>query len=353
VDFGYYILNTYVPELDGSAADVYGRYIEQVDAAEALGFDTVWATEHHFRHFGGLTPSPQLLLTTLSQRVRRVRLGTSVSILPLHQPLRIAEDFAMLDVLSAGRLEFGVGRGMVLSGYAGYRSDWADAQDRMKEALALIQLAWTEPAVTFAGQHYQCSEVMVLPRPAQQPRPAIWVTASTDPASFRWIGEQGYGLMLVPWLFPIAAQNVSVFREGRAAGGHPGPGRVMAMYPTHVAETDPEARAAAKPAWARWQALLMPEMAPNAANRPGMSQQVQGLNYDVMVGERHALFGTVDRCVQHVRWMTETFGLTHLGLTFYFGGMPHTKALRAMELWSRHVAPHFRNARASSPALGA
>jgi len=353
VDFGYYILNTYVPELDGPAAAVYGRYLEQVDAAQALGFDTVWATEHHFRHFGGLTPSPQLLLTAISQRARRLRLGTSVSILPLHHPLRIAEDFAVLDVLSAGRLDFGAGRGMVLSGYAGYRSDWGNAQDRFKEALALVELAWTQPAVTFSGQHYQCSDVMVLPRPIQQPRPPIWVTASTDPASFRWIGEQGYDLMLVPWLFPIAAASMSIYRDARAAAGHPGPGRVMAMYPTHVAETDAEARAAVEPAWARWQALLMPEMAPSTANRPGMPQQVQALTYDVMVNERHGLFGEADQCVRHVRWMAETFGLTHLGLTFYFGGMPHATALRSMELWARHVAPAFRTARATPPGLGA
>src|SRR5581483_8970223 len=133
VRFGYYILNTYVPELDGAAADLYGRYFEQIEAAEAVGFDAVWATEHHFRYFGGMTPNPQMLLTAISARTRRLRLGSSVSILPLHNPLRIAEDFAMLDVLSGGRLEFGAGRGMVHSGYRGFGLRWDDAQDHMKE----------------------------------------------------------------------------------------------------------------------------------------------------------------------------------------------------------------------------
>src|SRR5919202_6146311 len=79
VEFGYYILNTYVPQLDGSAADVYSRYFEQVEAAEAVGFDAVWATEHHFRYFGGMTPNTQMLLTAISARTRRLRLGSSVS----------------------------------------------------------------------------------------------------------------------------------------------------------------------------------------------------------------------------------------------------------------------------------
>jgi alkanesulfonate monooxygenase SsuD/methylene tetrahydromethanopterin reductase-like flavin-dependent oxidoreductase (luciferase family) len=340
VQFGYYVLNTYVPELDGPAAAVYGRYLEQIDAVEAVGFDTVWVTEHHFAYFGGMTPNPQLLLAAVSQRTRRLRLGTSVSILPLHHPLRIAEDFAVLDVLSGGRVEFGAGRGMVHSGYAGYGLDWPSAQERLKEALELIRRAWTEPAVTFTGRFYQCREVTLMPRPLQQPHPPIWVTATLDPASFRWIGEQGYDLMLVPWLFPVAETLVPLYREARAAAGHPGPGRVLAMYPAHVAETAAEARAVAEPAWLRWLALALPEL---RAGRPDAPWE-RLLSYDRLVTERHVLFGGIEECIANARWIAATFGVTHLGLTFYFGGIAHTAALRAIELWGRAVAPALRAA---------
>ncbi len=342
MQFGYYILNTYHPERDGSSADVYARYLEQADAAEALGYDTVWATEHHCHPFGGMTPSPQLLLTAISERTRRVRLGTSVSILPLHHPLRIAEDFALLDVLSGGRLEFGAGRGMALAGYVEYGIPYEGSQDRMKEALTLIERAWLQPRVTFEGRFYRCQDVMLLPRPLQQPRPPIWVTASVDPASFRWIGERGYDLMILPWLFPTAPQNVEVYRAARRAAGHTGPGRVMAMYPTHIAETHEQARAAAEPCWAHWQRLLVPEMAASAANRPGMDRQVQGMTYDFVVAERHVPFGTVDEALALVRWLAG-FGVTHLGLTFYFGGLDHAAALRSIELWAREVFPRVRH----------
>jgi alkanesulfonate monooxygenase SsuD/methylene tetrahydromethanopterin reductase-like flavin-dependent oxidoreductase (luciferase family) len=248
VKFAYYILNTYIPEFDGPAAAVYDHYFEQVETAEAVGFDAVWVTEHHFSHYGGLTPNPQLLLTAISQRTRRLRLGSSVSVLPLHHPLRIAEDFAMLDVLSGGRLEFGAGRGMVHSGYGGYGLSWADAQDRLKEALGLVERLWTEPAVTFEGRYYRCQDVTVLPRPIQQPRPPIWMPANADLVSFRWAGEHGYNLMTVPWVFPYETTDAGLqaYREARAAAGHAGPGRIVAVYPCHVAETSAQAKVQAE-----------------------------------------------------------------------------------------------------------
>ncbi len=110
--FGYYILNTYVPELDGGSREIYSKWLEQMDAAEALGFDSLWVTEHHFRHFGGQMPSPSVILAAAAQRTKKMRLGAAVSLLPMHNPLRIAEEFAMVDQLSEGRLCFGAGRGM-------------------------------------------------------------------------------------------------------------------------------------------------------------------------------------------------------------------------------------------------
>jgi alkanesulfonate monooxygenase SsuD/methylene tetrahydromethanopterin reductase-like flavin-dependent oxidoreductase (luciferase family) len=344
LEFGYYILNTYVPELDGSAADLYGRYFEQVQAAEAAGFEAVWATEHHFRYFGGMTPSPQMLLVALGAHCRRLRLGSSVSILPLHHPLRIAEDFAMLDVLSNGRLEFGAGRGMMHSGYRGFGLSWDDAQDHMKEALALIDRAWTHEAVSYDGRYYQCRDVTMLPRPLQQPRPPIWVTANVDPESFRWIGEQGYDLMTLPWLFPpdATAARVRLYQEARAAASHPGRGRVLAMYPTHVAPTAAQARAQAEGAWANWRDFIRQELADVPGRAEQVAQRERMLQYDNMVAERRAIFGDVEQCVATVRWLAETFGITHLGLTFHFGGLDHAAALRAIELWGRDVAPALR-----------
>lgn len=343
MEFAYYVLNTYVPELDGPPADVYARYFEQIDAAEAAGFDAVWVTEHHFSYFGGLTPNPQLLLTAIAQRNRRLRLGSAVSLLPLHHPLRIAEDFALLDVLSGGRLEFGAGRGMVLAGYSGYGIPYEGAQERLKEALTLIEQAWTAPTVTFEGRYYRCADVRLLPRPLQQPRPPIWMPANLDMESFRWAGARGYNLMLVPWVFPheVSEAGVRVYREARAAAGHAGPGRILAMYPCHVAETAAAARAAAGAAWDRWREFILAELRPDPRVPPDPTRR-ERLSWDSMVAARRVLFGSPDECIATVRWLAETFGVTHLALTFYFGGLDHQTALRSIALWGRAVAPALR-----------
>jgi alkanesulfonate monooxygenase SsuD/methylene tetrahydromethanopterin reductase-like flavin-dependent oxidoreductase (luciferase family) len=346
VDFGYYILNTYIPELDGTGSDLYGRYREQIQAAEAAGFDTVWATEHHFRTFGGMTPNPQMLLAVIGQWAPKLRLGSSVSILPLRNPLQVAEDFAVLDVLTDGRLEFGAGRGMVLSGFAGFGVDWDTAQDRMKEALTLIDRLWTEPRVSFAGQFFQCENVALMPRPVQQPRPPIWVTANTDPESFRWIGARGYDLMTLPWLFPPdrTRELVGVYREARLAAGHTAPPRIMAMYPAHVAETAALARERCEAAWNRWRDFIVEEVRADPLRHQEADRRSAMLSYDNMVSERRAIFGSVEDCVATVRWLAETFGLTHLGLTFHFGGLSQDAGLRTVDLWGRAVAPAVNGA---------
>ncbi len=343
MELAYYVLNTYVPELDGSPAALYGRYFEQIAAAEAVGFDAVWVTEHHFSRFGGMTPNPQILLTAISQRTRRLRLGSAVSILPLHHPLQVAEDFAMLDVLSGGRLEFGAGRGMVLAGYDGYDVAWEGAQDRMKEALCLIERLWTEPTVAFDGRHYRCPAVSLLPRPVQQPCPPIWMPANVDLASFQWAGARGYNLMIVPWVFPQEAGQAGVraYREARAAAGHAGPGRIMAMYPGHVAASAAEVRARAETAWERWCEFIVVEMRRDSRIPPDPGR-AERLRYDNVVATRRALFGDPEQCIAGARWIAETFGVTHLALTFHFGGLDHQDALRAIELWAREVAPALR-----------
>jgi alkanesulfonate monooxygenase SsuD/methylene tetrahydromethanopterin reductase-like flavin-dependent oxidoreductase (luciferase family) len=343
VQFAYYILNTYVPELDGPPAMVYGHYFDQVAAAEAVGFDSVWVTEHHFSRYGGLTPNPQLLLTAFSQRNPGLRLGSAISVLPLHHPLRIAEDFAMLDVLSGGRLNFGAGRGMVHSGYGGYGRSWEGAQERLQEALLLIERLWTEPVVSFEGRHYQCPEVSLLPRPFQQPRPPIWMPANVDVKSYRWAGERGYNLMTVPWVFPYerTLAGLAAYREARAAAGHPGPGEIVSVFPCHVAATSAQARAEAEPAWHRWREITEAER-PLDELAPERQARQARYSYTESVAEHRALFGDPEECIANLRWLVETLQPTQIGLIFHFGGISHEAALRSVELWGRAVAPAFR-----------
>src|SRR5262249_17957598 len=206
--------------------------------------------------------------------------------------------------------------------------------------------AWTSPRITFSGKYYRCEDVLLLPRPLQQPRPPIWVTANMDPESFKWVGEQGYDLMILPWLFPVeqTQARLALYRDSRVAAGYSAPGRVLAMYPAHVADSEAKARAHAEVPWGVWREYALQEVMADAARQPELPERVQRLSYDNMVSQRRAIFGDPQQCAATARWIEETFGVTHLALTFHFGGMDHGAALAAIELWAGEVAPAVRSA---------
>lgn len=331
--FDYYILNTYVPEADGPAPELYRKWLEQVQFAEQCGYDMAWITEHHFRPFGGMLPNPQVLLAALAAKTERIRLGTSVTILPLHHPLRIAEDLAMLDNLSGGRIEVGVGRGMPHVEYEIFDADWDQAQDWLEEAIAVMCAAWTLDPFVWPGRHYQYDKpISVMPPPLQRPHPPIWMTANRDIEHFRWIGRQGYHLMTLPWVLPdyeLSRGLIAAYRESLQEAGHSvDEHEVLAMFPVHVAETDAEARAVAEPAWRNWRQMAFGERGAEVLNR---------MSYDRMVGDTRAIFGDPETCRRQVARLRDELGITRIACTFHFGGMPQQAVLASMRLFAAEV----------------
>ena len=343
--FGYYLLNTYVPDLDGDSADLYSHWVEQIDAAEELGFDSLWITEHHFRPFGGMIPNPQLLLTAAAQRTRRMRLGSSVSLVPMHHPIRIAEDFAMLDLLSNGRVNFGAGRGMSSEEYAVFCADWKTAQARLVEALEVIVRAWTDDILDWEGEYYHFHGLTVRPKPRQQPHPPIYVTAQKDPESFKMIGRQGYHLMTVPWIFTNELQRTRIelylntLREfGHSVEDH----EVFVMYPAYVSESDEQARVEVIQAWHRWREFALGEMGIDPSKGSLYEERFRHLSYDPMLVDSRAIFGGPETCVRHLRHIRDVVQPTHVGLVFHFGGLSQDKILKSMERFARLVAPALK-----------
>ncbi|MFI5269890.1 MAG: LLM class flavin-dependent oxidoreductase [Chloroflexota bacterium] len=182
--FDYYILNSYVRELDGEGPELYAKWIEQVELAEELGYSCAWITEHHFDDYGGMLPSPQLLIASLAQRTSHIRLGTSVSLLPMHQPVRIAEDMAVLDVLTNGRIEVGVGSGMAQTRYGVFGIDPADVRARLEEGVDVLVRAWTHEQFLWDGRFVHCpTPVTVRPRPVHPP--LSWPRCACLPKKWR------------------------------------------------------------------------------------------------------------------------------------------------------------------------
>src|SRR5207247_2608628 len=147
----------------------YQDIIAQIELGDLLGFDTVWLGELHFSRAFSILADPLMVLAAAAQRTRRIRLGTAVTLLPLHNPVKIAEEAAIADILSDGRLESGVGRGTAPAHYAGYDIPQDESRDRFEEALDFILRAWTHERFSFEGKYFQAHDLAVAPRPVQQP----------------------------------------------------------------------------------------------------------------------------------------------------------------------------------------
>src|SRR6266542_7052721 len=218
--FGAHYLSTYVPELDGPPADFYRNMFEQMRELDRLGYDDVWVTEHHYHEYGGMIPDPATFLSAVAAQTSRIHVGIAIVILPLHYPLEIAESYAMVDVVSNGRLEMGIGRGNPPELEA-YKIPVAEGPLRFRETWDVIEQAWTRGCVDFHGKTFSADSVRVLPMPVQRRHPRVWVAANRSDDTFRWAGAKGFELMTLPYMQDpaVLGEHIANYREARTAGG--------------------------------------------------------------------------------------------------------------------------------------
>jgi natural product biosynthesis luciferase-like monooxygenase protein len=333
--FGLLYLPTYVPELDGPVGAFYDRMLEQIVRADELGFSSVWLTEHHFDYYGGTIPNPAVFGAVVARATQHIRIGTAVTVLPLHNPLLVAEDFAMLDVLSNGRLDMGIGRGSVAAEFREFGVGNEESAASMAEACQLIIQAWSQERFSHAGQN-----VALVPRPVQQPHPPIYVGASRTPDTFAWAGQQGFHVMVLPYMFPpeFLQERLNIYFDALRANGHdPGQVEVMAKFHVFVADSQAEASRLAGPAYDHYQRI-----ARSRSGREHKDYWRSGLEWDDQVREFRIIAGTPDDCIERIRYWRDNLGLTHIGGTFHFGGLSQEATLRSLELFAREVAPAFQ-----------
>src|SRR6267378_2718173 len=158
---------------------VFDSGLEQMLAAEPLGYSSVWIAEHHFNDYG-LCPAPPVLAAYVAARTRALRLGMGVSLLPLHHPVDLAEELSVLDVVSGGRLDVGIGRGGTLQDYETFQSDRADSRARVEEGIALMRHAWSGAPFDFQGRFHAAEALHVRPQPIQRPHPPLFIAANSE-----------------------------------------------------------------------------------------------------------------------------------------------------------------------------
>lgn len=339
--FGAHYLPTYVPDLDGPATEFYRKMFEQMEEMDRLGFDHIWVTEHHFGDYGGSISHPPTFLSAIARTTKRIRLGVAISVLALHNPLEVAESYAMVDVVSNGRLEFGLGKGSEPIEYKRSGVSQEEATGRMKEGTAIIRQAWSDEPVNFRGEFFHYDNVRVLPKPAQRPHPPIWVGCARSEDSFRWAGENGFNLMTLPYLYKepdLLPTLVKVYRGALAQTGHDMTRlHVLGKFHVYVSDSLDQAVREATP-------YLGNYMDVHAAADPNRKDPgfLTFRDAHTQLTRGFVIAGDPQRCIDTIHQWREQVGLTTMSGTFHFGGMPQEMALKNIRLFAERVMPAFQ-----------
>lgn len=230
---------------------VYARAFDRIAIMDEGGYDAVWLAEHHFNTYS-VCPSVTVMGSQVAARTKRMRIGMAVTLAAFYQPLRLAEELAMVDMLSGGRLNWGAGRGFDPREFRAFGVPVEESSDRFRECVEIVQGAWTQDRFSFAGTYWQFDDVEVLPKPLQQPHPPVWL-AATSPDSIARAAKDGYTILMDPHAAhtEIGEKRRLYFRL-LEEHGHPTTNRTI---PTArlvaVAPTDAEAKETAR-AGAQW-----------------------------------------------------------------------------------------------------
>jgi alkanesulfonate monooxygenase SsuD/methylene tetrahydromethanopterin reductase-like flavin-dependent oxidoreductase (luciferase family) len=344
MDFGVYLTFRNPPSWRRSIADIYRDQIADAVLAEELGYGHVWTSEHHFRD-DAWSPSLFPILGAIAGRTNRIRLGTYILILPFHNPVRVAEDAATIDIISNGRLDLGVGPGNFLSEYETFGVPRPQRRPRMHEGLEIIRRAFTEDRFSFKGTYHAFPNVALSPRPIQQPHPPIWVAAIAEQA-IKQAAQRGYHLA-----GGGPPQSQAIYDGAlRAAGRDPSNYHIAQFRVMYLAETRDQAWDDAEQyvhyvmtsyddEFKRSQDLLSQEFTTPPVSEPGALRELPELTFN---GAK-ILVGTPADAIEDLQRYRSQARMTHIVLWMHLPGLDHRKARRSMELFAKQVMPHFRD----------
>ena len=313
----------------------YGEALEEVVRAEELGFDSVWMEEHHsvVDHYW---PSPLPVLAGFATRTSRVLLGTDILVAPFYHPVRLAEDGALLDIMSNGRFVLGVAIGYKPDEFALYGAELEKRGARFEEQLAIVKALWAEGAVSFKGRYYQI-EGHLEPRPLRQPHPPIWIGGWGDLTLKRaatladnWIPGPTADLAR------LLAGKQHFLAQRAAAGRTAPPAEWPVTRDVIIADTDTEARELAE----RHIIVSYRKEYAGGWRHPFIDASI-ATDLDGLMKHRF-LIGGPDQVRKALEPFVKEYGLTHLICRLFFPGMPHRHIMRELELIAKEVLPAFR-----------
>ena len=346
--FGYFTLsdNAYADN-PRSANRFVADIVAEAIAAEELGFHSAWVGEHPFSTLGVLS-CPDLALAYIAARTSRIRLAPAVTVLPLHHPIRVAEQWASLDLLSDGRVDFAAGRGYDRREYQPLGVDFDRNQAIFEEGMAIVQRLWADPApYSHRGEHYQFDAVSITPRPVQRPIPAY--VASFSRPSIELAARLGCGLIVAPFAAAMSfgglAEVAALYRDSCARHGTR-PGRLMCSYFLHFFD-DATGEAQARARQMRYyRECVIPSFPGDPATAPpsyryfiDMVAKLKQARAEDLT-DNAVLLGN-DAHVTEVLKRVEAAGFDEVILYVNVGLKPHAQVLEEMARFAAGVAPAF------------
>jgi alkanesulfonate monooxygenase SsuD/methylene tetrahydromethanopterin reductase-like flavin-dependent oxidoreductase (luciferase family) len=320
-------------------ADLFETRLDLIEHYDRAGFRSYHIAEHHATPLG-MAPSPSVFLAAVAQRTERLRFGPLLYVTPMYHPLRLAEEVVMLDHMSRGRLELGLGRGASPIEIAGFDVDPANAAAMNREATELVLKALTSETVSFDGKFYRCKNVRIAARPLQQPYPPLWFAPIEPHRAADAARLKGHMVTLIPDGGVKAltdAYRAAWRKQGEDAIGMPLLGVFRHVV---VADSDTKAREIARRAYRQWRhhmAFLW-----DWGGLPFPIAAVYPEEFDALEAAHMGVAGSPDTVRRYVAETVERTGISYFVCDIAFGSIPYAAAVRSVELFASDVMPAFR-----------
>jgi probable F420-dependent oxidoreductase len=318
-------------------ADVYDSQLEQARLAEELGYDTVWLTEHHFAE-DGYSPSLLTIAGAVAATTRRVRIGTFLLLLPLHNAVRVAEDAATVDVISRGRFDLGIGKGYAPHEFRGYGIPLNERPSRFEEGIEVLRGIWTKDPFSFAGKHYHLEDVRLTPKPVQQPHPPLWIGAqgpkAVDRAARLGCNYLGIG--------DTSAYDEALRRHGRDPADY----NVAQLVWVHLASSREQGWDEVQEhvhwmltIYGKWLGESGEVKAPPSIFSPPPAAELRRTKEPLLFTP---IVGTPSEVGKALEDFTQRARTTHLVLGMHLPGLDPKLSRRSMETFARELMPRFQ-----------
>ena len=338
---------------DRSETAVFDNEIEQAVVAEAHGYHAVWLAEHHFSRYG-IGPSLHLTAANIAAKTSTLRIGTAVTVLPLYHPVRVAEEIAMLDHMSHGRIDWGTGRGYQRHEFDGFEVDITKSHLIFREQLEIIKGLWTQEEFSYDGDFYHIEPMVLLPKPYQKPHPPIWI-AALSPSTLEWCAQNQYATLtdqFAPW-DKIEEARQTYHAIAAESDFDSKSVELPLLRQVYVGESMAKASEEATPALLWYYRVLA-----NVGSPGGSTGDIpENYSFYKMFGEdmlnpdrdpdsfveflfeNCTIIGDAEYCRDKIAEMEERLGLNYLITWQNFGGLPHEATMASQKRFIEEVVP--------------